>query len=224
MTGMPPLIEGLIGYACLVFVITVHESAHAWTADRCGDPTARMLGRVTWNPLPHLDMIGTVLLPLLMFVGPALGIGAFTGLLIGWGKPVPVNPRNFRNGERDDILVSFAGPLSNIVMAVVALAAVRAALFIAPGAELVAVACAYVLAPMAHLAFFLAFFNLIPLPPLDGSHLLRPLLGFQGRQVYDRIAQYGFIVLIVLVNTPLFDLFATAVSRMFRGLAMVFGL
>ena len=224
MTSLPPLIEGLIGYACLVFVITVHESAHAWTADRCGDPTARLLGRVTWNPLPHLDMIGTVLLPLLMFIGPAVGIGAFTGLLIGWGKPVPVDPRNFRNGMRDDMLVSFAGPLSNIVMAVVALAVVRAALFVAPQADLVHAACGVVLLPMAQLAFFLAFFNLIPLPPLDGSHLLRPLLGFEGRQVYDRIAQYGFIVLIILVNTRLFDLFAIAVGRLFAGLAAVFGL
>lgn len=188
------LITKLIWYILLVFVITVHEWAHAWAADRCGDPTARLMGRMTWNPLPHMDMFGTVLIPLIMLFIPLSGIS-----LIGWGKPVPVNPRNFRHYSFDDVLVSLAGPISNIIMTLTALLLIRIAVL--SGTDFGHLAVNLILQPMALMAFFLAFFNLLPIPPLDGSHLVRSMLGYQGRQLFDRISQYGFIILLVLINT-----------------------
>jgi Zn-dependent protease len=188
------LIEKLIWYILLVFVITVHEWAHAWTADKCGDPTARLMGRMTWNPLPHLDIFGTVLIPFIMLFIPLGGVA-----LIGWGKPVPVNPRNFRRYSFDDVLVSLAGPISNIIMTLTALLLIRIAIL--SGTSFGELAVTVILEPLAWLAFVLAFFNLIPIPPLDGSHLVRSMLGYQGRQMFDRISRYGFIILLVLINT-----------------------
>jgi Zn-dependent protease len=196
------LIEKLVWYILLVFVITVHEWAHAWTADKCGDPTARLMGRMTWNPLPHMDIFGTVLIPLMMIFIPLGGVA-----LLGWGKPVPVNPRNFRRYSLDDVLVSLSGPFSNIIMTLVALLLIRIAIM--SGTAFGELAITAILEPMAQLAFILAFFNLIPIPPLDGSHLVRSMLGYQGRQMFDRISRYGFIILLVLINTRvLFPVFA----------------
>src|SRR5262252_238953 len=107
-----------------LFAISLHESAHAWTANRCGDPTARMLGRVTLNPIKHIDPVGTVLLPL---------IAAFAHIpVLGWAKPTPVNPRNFKNPMRDDILTSVAGPVSNFLVATIAVAVLAAVSLLSP--------------------------------------------------------------------------------------------
>jgi len=196
----PLIIQKLISYFILIFIITVHEWAHAWTANKCGDPTARLMGRMTWNPIPHLDIFGTVLIPLVMiFFSPGIA-------LLGWGKPVPVNPNNFRRLSRDDVLVSLAGPVSNIVITVAALLLIRLALL--TGSEMGTMAAQVILFPLAMISLFLGVFNLLPIPPLDGSHLLRPFLGFNGRQLYDRFAQYGFFILLVIINigilTPVF--------------------
>lgn len=189
-----------------LFAISVHESAHAWTASRCGDPTARMLGRVTLNPIRHIDLFGTILLPL---------VAAISGIpLLGWAKPTPVDPRNFRNPMMDDILTSVAGPVSNFIVAAGALLLLGGiSLSSASGRGLVLGLAAGgdgagsnpVLAPIAVLLFqlmliniVLAVFNLIPVPPLDGSHVLRHFLSEPVRLVYDRIGIFALLALVYL--------------------------
>jgi Zn-dependent protease len=187
-----------------LFAISVHESAHAWTASRCGDPTARMLGRVSLNPIRHIDLFGTIILPL---------VAAISHIpLLGWAKPTPVDPRNFRHPVMDDILTSVAGPVSNFIVATGALLLLGGiSLSSDSGHTLVTglagsfggVASDSALAPIATLLYVLmiinvvlAVFNLIPVPPLDGSHVLRHFLSEPVRVVYDRI---GFFALLALV-------------------------
>jgi Zn-dependent protease len=200
----PRIVEVLYQMIAFLFAISVHESAHAWTASRCGDPTARMLGRVSLNPIRHIDLFGTIILPL---------VAAISGIpLLGWAKPTPVDPRNFRHPMLDDILTSVAGPVSNFIVATGALLVLGAiSLSSASGhALIVGLPSAFygapsesALAPIALLIYalmiinvVLAVFNLIPVPPLDGSHVLRHFLPESVRMVYDRI---GFFALLALV-------------------------
>ena len=208
----PQLFTSVIIYIILLFIISVHEWAHAWTANKCGDPTARLLGRMTWNPIAHISMVGTVIIPLIGILGPALGMG-LPFAIVGWGKPVPVNPNNYGNYVRDDVLVSLAGPLSNIVITIVALIIVKVLTFMP--SELVMLIIRDILFPLAQLSFFLAFFNLIPFPPLDGSHILRPFLTYNGRKILDKMSAYGFIILIIFINTPIFDIIIAGINRLF---------
>jgi Zn-dependent protease len=186
------IIDGLIFYFGLVILLTFHEYGHAWMAWKCGDDTAKRLGRLSLNPIVHLDMIGTVIIPLVMIYLAAKesDLGRF---LVGWAKPVPVDDRNFRHPKRDDILVSMAGPAMNVLLAVVLLIMAKIALLLGagyPGATLT---------QMAWLSLMLCFFNLLPIPPLDGSHVVRVLIGM-SYETYYRIAQYGFIVLIIVLQ------------------------
>jgi Zn-dependent protease len=144
---------GLMSYVVLLFSLSVHESAHAWTALKQGDPTAQSLGRISLNPLVHVDVIGTVVMPLLMI---------FTGIpLLGWAKPTPVDPRYFKDLRRGQIVVSGAGPASNLLLAV---------------------------------------FNLVPLPPLDGSHIVEwALPNGVGHRAMRAVAPYGGLILLALV-------------------------
>lgn len=208
----PQLFTSVIIYIILLFVISVHEWAHAWTADKCGDPTAKFLGRMTWNPIAHISMVGTVIIPLIGIMGPVLGLG-LPFAIVGWGKPVPVNPNNYKNYVRDDVLVSLAGPLSNVVITIVALIIVKVLTFM--HGDLVLMIIRDILFPLAQLSFFLAFFNLIPFPPLDGSHILRPLLGYNGRKILDKMSAYGFIILIIFINTPVFDIIIRGINNLF---------
>src|ERR1700757_5154671 len=174
----------------LMLAFSVHECAHAWTANRLGDPTARMLGRITLNPLKHLDPFGSVIFPL---IGLYYG-----GMLFGWAKPTPVTARNFKNYKRDDIIVSLAGPASNLLMAIVALILLLIMKH-AVGGGFLAIQAARLLAhhvpiatdslpqlfPIALFLYYVIFlnlllfvFNLIPVPPLDGSHILRHFLPY----------------------------------------------
>ena len=187
-------IAALIGFGVLLISLTIHEAAHAWTADRLGDPTARALGRVSFNPAVHIDPIGTLLLPL---------IAAISHLpLIGWAKPVPVNPRNLRHPRRDFVFVAAAGPVSNLVQAVVAALCLRLVLAATGDAE---GAGARFAAETLYLAvqinLLLAFFNLIPVPPLDGGNVLLGLLPPRIAATYAQLRQYGFIVLYALMLT-----------------------
>jgi Zn-dependent protease len=184
------LIDGLLMYVGLVVLLTFHEFGHAWVALKCGDDTARLQGRVSLNPLAHIDPIGTVLLPLLMIFMP--GAGRF---LVGWAKPVPVNPYNLRNPRGDDILVTLAGPGMNFLLAVVLLGLARIGLIL--HSDNMAGLCEY----MAQLSLLLCFFNLIPIPPLDGSQVVRSLIGM-SYEAYHQIAQFGFILLIIVINIP----------------------
>ncbi|MEO6830288.1 MAG: site-2 protease family protein [Acidobacteriaceae bacterium] len=190
----------------LLFAISLHEAAHGWMAWRLGDPTARMLGRVTLNPLRHIDPFGTVLVPLLCL---------YAGFpLIGWAKPTPVTTRNFKNIRRDDILTTLAGPASNLLTAIVALVVLLALKAFDPNTVLTAVGSAQmgavsqiamhsspVLFPLTLLLYYavllnlvLMAFNLIPLPPLDGSHVVRHMLPYNWLRAYDSIGMIGLIL------------------------------
>jgi len=184
--------DGLIQYLMLVALQTFHEFGHAWTAMKCGDDTARLQGRVSLNPIVHIDPIGTVVMPLLMLFLPHQ-IGQF---LIGGAKPVPVNPMNFRYPNRDDILVTLAGPGMNLLLAIVILGIARIVALFASGDVIV------LLGQMAHLSLILCFFNLLlPIPPLDGSRILRVIIGMSYEQ-YSRLAQFGYIPVIILWQFP----------------------
>jgi Zn-dependent protease len=185
------LAAGLIQYLMLVALLTFHEFGHAWTAMKCGDDTAKLQGRVSLNPLVHIDPIGTVLLPLLMIFLPT-GMSRF---MIGWAKPVPVNPQNLRNKNFDDILVTLAGPGMNLLLAVVLVALAKAGLFFH------SVEVAQLCMQMAALSLLLCFFNLIPIPPLDGSQVMRVLTGMTW-EAYMRFSQFGFIGVILVLQIP----------------------
>jgi len=182
----------LISFVVLVCSLTVHEMAHAWTADRLGDPTARLLGRVSLNPLVHVDPLGTLILPLLAFV---------SGLpIIGWAKPVPVRVAALADPRRDFVKVAAAGPASNVLLAVIAAFAIRALHVIAPDALAGNAGSSLVLA--VHLNVLLALFNLVPVPPLDGGNVLGGLLPPQiGRRFDAFIRPWGFLVLYALLFT-----------------------
>ena len=185
----------VIAFIVLLFSLTVHETAHAWTANRLGDPTARLLGRVSLNPVVHADLIGTVVFPL---VALASGVP-----LIGWAKPVPVNARRLRNPRRDFMLVAAAGPASNLVMAFAA-ASVLAILPVSPlvlGEPNVSVPIATFLRIAVQLNLLLAVFNMMPIPPLDGGNVLSGLLPAGLAAQYDRIRPYGFLLIYALILT-----------------------
>ena len=191
---MPDLSQLLIILSVLLFSLTIHETAHAVTADWYGDPTARRLGRISLNPLVHLDPVGSLLLPVLGFL--------FAGFVIGWAKPVPVNPANLKNHRRDFLVIAAAGPISNIVLAMgasVLLGAVPGGLEAAEG---IPGALATFGFAMLQLNLLLAVFNLLPVPPLDGGNVLAGLLPEALAASYDRLVRpYGFVILIVLMAT-----------------------
>jgi Zn-dependent protease len=186
-----PLVEGLILYLTLLILLTFHEFGHAWTAWKCGDDTAKSQGRVSLNPIVHIDLIGSVLLPLIMiFASPAIG-----GFLVGWAKPVPVDPSKLRNRKVDDILVTLAGPGMNLILAVALLGLARI------GAVSGLAGMEEVCKDGAHLSLLLCFFNLLPIPPLDGSQVARVLIGM-SYETYYQIARYGIFILIVALQIP----------------------
>jgi Zn-dependent protease len=195
--------QWLIIIPILLFSVVIHECAHAIAAERAGDPTARMMGRITLNPLPHIDPIGSILVP-------ALLIMTNSSFFFAWARPVPVNPYNFRNPRKDDIAVSFAGPLSNLVLALAfAMLLLAVILFVPAAREPSFFRSSYFLLFNYGILInlILAFFNLIPIPPLDGSHILRNLLPPEAARKYDRIQPYGFIILLVAIYFNLLAIF-----------------
>ncbi len=201
----------VIQFAVVMFAISVHEAAHAWTADRFGDPTARLQGRVTLNPVPHIDLIGTIIFPLLLvFMGQPV---------FGWAKPVMVNPYNLRHPRRDHMYIAAAGPVSNLAVAisstVLFLILKKTGLYPANGGviDIVAVILFYLIV----INVFLALFNLIPVPPLDGSGILEGLLYGEALRIYLSIKPYGFIILIGVIYLGIFNYIASPVFRLIRA-------
>jgi Zn-dependent protease len=194
----------LFEFVLLIFSLSVHECAHAWMASRLGDQTARLQGRVTLNPMYHIDPIGTLLFPALMIFGPLLGGGALSGFLFGWAKPTPVITRNFKNIVRDDVLTTLAGPASNLLLALFAFLGLVVIIRFGghlPGDETVmtnveAILKLCQLALLVNLALF--FFNLMPLPPLDGSRILRHFLPYNWLSTYDNLGWMSLILMILL--------------------------
>jgi Zn-dependent protease len=180
--------DGLLQYLMLIVLLTFHEFGHAWVAMKCGDDTAKLQGRVSLNPLVHIDPIGTVVMPLLMIFLP-YGVSRF---LIGGAKPVPVNPFNLRHPNRDDILVTLAGPGMNLLLAIIILGVARIiAMFANPDVV-------HLFVQMAYMSLMLCFFNLLlPIPPLDGSRIARVLVGMSYEQ-YFHLTRLGYIPVILI--------------------------
>jgi Zn-dependent protease len=183
------IINGLILYLGLLLLLTFHEFGHAWMAWKCGDDTAFSQGRVSLNPLVHIDPIGTVVVPLLLiFMAPA-------GFLVGWAKPVPVNSDNFKNPRADDIMVTLAGPWMNLLLAIAIIGLARLGFMLHLGS--VGEVCMDIAKP----SLLLCFFNLLPIPPLDGSQVVRSLIGMSD-ETYRQIARYGIFILILVLQIP----------------------
>jgi Zn-dependent protease len=189
------LVEVFIIFVVLLFSLSVHEAAHAWTADRLGDPTARLLGRITLNPAVHADPIGTIVFPL-------IGLLTNVNFLLGWAKPVPVNITRLRgNWKRKYMLIAAAGPASNLVLALIAALVLR----VLPGTTLEPTVDA-ALTPLIRfldvavgLNVLLAVFNMVPVPPLDGGNVVAGLLQGPVAEMYERLRPYGFIILYALM-------------------------
>jgi Zn-dependent protease len=187
-----------IAFIVLLFSLTVHEMAHAWTADRLGDSTARLLGRVSLNPIVHADLIGTVVFPLLAMIS---GVP-----LIGWAKPVPVNVRKLHHPRRDFMCVAAAGPASNLVLAIAAALVFRLVPMSAPLASL--------LSRAIQLNVLLAVFNMIPIPPLDGGNVLGGLLPRRLAFAFNAVRPYGIMFLYVLMFTGQLEYLIVPPSRL----------
>ena len=181
----------LIGFTVLLLSLTVHEAAHAWSADILGDSTARQLGRVSLNPAVHIDPIGTLVFPL---------VAMFSGLpLIGWAKPVPVNPGNLHpHWQRKYMAIAAAGPASNLVLAVIGAAGVRLIGFEGGSTPAISQIFQFLLM-MVVLNVLLAVFNMIPVPPLDGGNVLSGLLRGPAAEMFNRLRPFGMIILYALL-------------------------
>ena len=202
MAALPSvdLLQLLTGFVVLLISLTVHEAAHAWAADRLGDSTARMLGRLSLNPAVHVDPIGTIVFPLVAMV---------TNLpLIGWAKPVPVNPGQLRPHWRQKFtLIAAAGPASNLVLALLAAIVLAAVAPVDASGEPVFISIAarfaYLLRTAVVVNVLLAVFNMVPVPPLDGGNVLSGLLTGPMANSFDRLRPYGFLILYGLMLTGL---------------------
>lgn len=200
----------LIYMVVLVLAISAHEAAHAWMSWKFGDDTALMLGRVTLNPVSHTDPIGTLLIPAVSFILGVLG-GALAAIpLIGWGKPTPVNPRNWTNYKTANVMVSIAGILANLILATVGFIIAKILIFngtfapedfILRSNNAVAILLGYLLT----LNVSLAVFNLLPFPPLDGSKVLSTFLPPSFDPIWEMMEQYGFVILMVFIYIGVFS-------------------
>jgi len=211
-------------FVLLLFSLSFHECAHAWMASRMGDQTARLEGRITLNPMYHIDPIGTLLFPAMVIFGPLVGFH-LPFMLVGWAKPTPVITRNFKKIVRDDNLVTLAGPVSNLILVLVALAGLTAMAVAMPnGGQMVRlsfaaalgftevsgaqpVALLLSLAILINLSLF--FFNLLPIPPLDGSRVVRNMLPYNAVQQYDRIGGWISYLLMIFVGVFVLRLLLT---------------
>jgi len=207
MQGNPlfAIFEGLI----LIFSIVIHEVSHGYMAEKLGDPTARLAGRLTLNPISHIDPLGSVLLPLFTFFT--------TGTIFGWAKPVPYNPYNLRNGRMGELLVAFAGPLSNLSIAAVFSVLIRiGAAYGTFGDSAIQIFAVVVIVNIS-----LALFNLIPIPPLDGSKILFSLLPLDYSGVRTFLERYSLALIIALLFFwSSISVLALLVFQLFTGIPL----
>jgi Zn-dependent protease len=225
----------VLEFIIIIFSLCVHECAHAWTASRLGDQTARMEGRITLNPMAHADPIGTLLFPAIMIFGPLVGLNMLSGILVGWAKPTPVMTRNFRKIVRDDNLVSLAGPASNLLLTLTAVVVLIVYSKLIPDGRAVVLESFFAtldpsagmipqplvllctLAILINLSLFV--FNLLPIPPLDGSRVVRNLLPYNAVQVYDRIPIWAsYLFMILLGGTVIRAFVSPAIGLIIRAL------
>jgi Zn-dependent protease len=190
------IINGIISLFVVLFAITVHEASHGWAALKKGDPTAFHMGRITLNPIRHIDPVGTILLPLILII---MGAPPF-----GWAKPVPVNPLNLKDPRKDNLIISIAGPVSNISVAAVAFILLKLLMNLDPSLVYGRAGFSNLLSPIIQILYLtvviniiLAIFNMIPIPPLDGSGVIMGLISEEAAQKYEQIRPYGFFILIV---------------------------
>jgi Zn-dependent protease len=234
----PDFIKAVFEFVILIFSLCVHECAHAWMASRLGDQTARLQGRITLNPMYHVDPVGTLLFPALMIFGPFIGFSMFGGMLVGWAKPTPVITRNFRKIVRDDNLTTLAGPVSNLLIVLVAFLVLVVISIAVPNGRLLVLSTfqgSIVLdAPSAPQALVLlstlailinlslCFFNLLPIPPLDGSRVVRNLLPYNAVQAYDRVPMWASYLLMIFLGPAILMAFLRPMLRLvFWGLLHV---
>jgi Zn-dependent protease len=215
----PEIIGQLVIYIIvLVFAISAHEAAHAWMSYRFGDDTARLLGRITLNPVAHTDPIGTLLIPIVGFIFSAIG-GALGAIpLIGWGKPTPVNPLRWRRKDLANVMVSGAGIMANLIIAVTFLIGFKVLLrtsLLADGGALSSVSepIGLFFLYTIYMNVSLAVFNLLPFPPLDGSKILSTFLPDSMQPLLDTLEQYGFIILMAAIYFGLFSAIFSPVAQ-----------
>ncbi len=208
--GLIDLVQFLVGYSFFLISASVHESAHAWSAFKFGDPTAKLQNRISLNPVNHIDLLGTVIIPFMVFLS---GIP-----IIGWAKPTPVNPANFSNPRRDGMYVSGAGPVSNLIVVAALAIFWHISFSLIDSVGYVALLFCYVFGTGILINLSLAIFNMMPIHPLDGSGVLEGLLPEAWAESYARMRPYGFIILLVLFYIPAFQ------NIIWKGVSTLFAL
>ncbi len=179
----------------VLFAISLHEAAHAWMANKKGDATAKLMGRLSFNPFKHIDPIGTIVVPAVMV--------ALTGIAFGWAKPVPVDARNFKNPRKDMMWVAMAGPASNLIMAIFWAVTLRLGAMAYDGSSSISLFVIYASVAGIIINTVLCVLNLLPVPPLDGSRILSGFLPARASLMYNKFEPYGFFIIVALLATGL---------------------
>lgn len=206
----------------ILFAITTHEVAHGYVASKLGDKTALMLGRLTLNPFKHIDMVGTVIVPIALLIISRMFGG---GIIFGWAKPVPVNPRNLKKPRRDMALVALAGPMSNLIMAFIWAGIMKLGVISVGHGIKFAVPIVLMGQAGIFINLIIMALNLIPIPPLDGSRIVSALLPGRIAYKYERIAPYGFFILILLLITGILHVIVILPIAILQKLIfLIFGL